>query len=120
MQAGAILVLAGLIGLFALSLRSSQTTVVAQLSDGGTPAAPDETLRRLDGGTTSLAAYRGKIVVVNFWASWCDPCRAEAPLLNQVATDYRDRGVVVLGIDSQDFSSAARAFARRERLVYPL
>jgi cytochrome c biogenesis protein CcmG/thiol:disulfide interchange protein DsbE len=121
LQIAAVLLLAGMIGLFVKSLIDNGTTVAAMVADGRRPTAPDLTLERLDGsGTTSLASLRGKIVVLNFWASWCGPCKEEAPLLQQLAVQYRDRGVVVLGIDSQDSSSDGRSFADRYGLTYPL
>jgi len=63
---------------------------------------------------------RGKVVVLNFWASWCPPCQEEAPLFNQIQDTYRRRGVAVVGIDSQDFANDARAFARRLHVDYTL
>jgi cytochrome c biogenesis protein CcmG/thiol:disulfide interchange protein DsbE len=120
-QLFAVLLLAGLIGLFVKSLLDNGTTVSALVADGKRPAAPDVRLERLDGsGAMSLSSLRGTVVVLNFWASWCGPCKDEAPLLQQIAVQYRDRGVVVLGIDSQDAVSDGRAFAGRYHLTYPL
>src|SRR5262245_61257136 len=86
----------------------------AELEHGETPVAPALTLSRLDDdGTLDLASLRGKPVVVNFWASWCAPCKDESPYLQSVYERYRDRGLVVLGVDAQDFRQDARRFARR-------
>lgn len=110
-----------MVGLFVKSLIDNGTTVSALVADGKRPAAPAFTLEKLDGsGSMSLASLHGKIVVLNFWASWCGPCKDEAPLLQQISVQYRDRGVVVLGIDSQDASSDGRVFAARYKLTYPL
>jgi cytochrome c biogenesis protein CcmG/thiol:disulfide interchange protein DsbE len=83
-------------------------------------AAPHFTLPRLDGkGAFALADFRGKGVVINFAASWCDPCKQEAPALERAWQRYRSRGLVVLGVDGNDFTSDARKFARRYGLTYP-
>jgi thiol-disulfide isomerase/thioredoxin len=74
----------------------------------------------LDGQHLSLAAERGKVVVVNVWGSWCPPCRAEADVLVAAAHELRHKGVVFLGINSRDPSAAqARAFVRRYDVPYP-
>lgn len=76
--------------------------------------------RTLDGQQVSLADFRGKVVVVNVWGSWCGPCRAEAPMLAQASRDLAKKGVVFLGIDSRDPSKdAAKAFVRRFDVPYP-
>lgn len=88
---------------------------------GDRPAAPDFTLERLDqDGTLQLSSLRGKVVVLNAWASWCGPCKEEAPYLEQVWQADRDRGVVVLGVDAKDFRADARRFAERYDLTFPL
>ena len=75
--------------------------------------------RTLDGKRVSLADFRGKVVVVNVWGSWCGPCRAEAPMLAQASRDLAGKGVVFLGIDSRDPSKdAAKAFVRRFDIPY--
>ena len=112
LQAAGVALLAALIGLFARSLLQGSTTVSTELNDGQRPAAPNFTLPQLDGrGDIALRSFRGKVVVLNFWASWCPPCQEEAPLFNQIQDTYRRRGVAVVGIDSQDFANDARAFA---------
>jgi cytochrome c biogenesis protein CcmG/thiol:disulfide interchange protein DsbE len=85
------------------------------------PPVPALALPRLDGsGPLSVASLRGKVVVVNFWASWCAPCNEEAPLLQRAWARDRERGLVVLGVDANDAAADARRFARRHRLTYPL
>jgi cytochrome c biogenesis protein CcmG, thiol:disulfide interchange protein DsbE len=83
--------------------------------------APAFTLRKLDGGgRVSLAAYRGKPVVLNFWASWCEPCKSEAAVLERDWTSYRRRGIVFLGVDYHDLASDARRFVAAHRLTFTM
>ncbi|MGZ8733921.1 MAG: redoxin domain-containing protein [Acidimicrobiia bacterium] len=83
--------------------------------------APDFDLPRLRGnGTVRLRDLRGKAVVVNFWASWCIPCRKEFPVLRRVRRRYRDDGVEIIGIAYRDIPSDARSFAREERATWNL
>jgi cytochrome c biogenesis protein CcmG, thiol:disulfide interchange protein DsbE len=93
----------------------------AALAAGRTANAPEFSLRRLNGqGSLRLRSLRGHPVVVNFWASWCVPCTQEAPLLEEAAERYRAAGVVVVGIDAQDFRSDARHFIHHYGLTYPV
>ena len=83
--------------------------------------APDAALPILAGdGEGSLADHRGEWVLVNFWASWCVPCREESPDLEAFHRRHRDDGFTVLGIDYRDVTSDAVAFAREFDLTYPL
>ena len=81
--------------------------------------APDFRLTALDGSTVDLAGLRGRPVIVNFWASWCVPCREEAPLLRRVQEEYRDRDLVVLGVIFEDSPENAGAFMQRYDQRYP-
>ena len=121
LQAGAVLLLVVMIGLFARSLVQDRTTVYALVQDGQQPAAPNFTLPKLDGrGTASLASLRGRIVLVNFWASWCTACQYEAPAFDQALATYGPRGVSVVGVDTSDFENDGRAFAHTYDQHYTL
>jgi cytochrome c biogenesis protein CcmG/thiol:disulfide interchange protein DsbE len=120
-QAAAVGVVAGLLILLVWKVAAGSESEVEGLREGKTPPAPAFDLPRLTGeGRISLASYKGKAVVLNFWASWCEPCKAEAPLLESAWRKYRGRGLVVLGVNSQDLSSDARRFARQVGWTYPL
>ena len=83
--------------------------------------APDATLPALAGdGEGSLADYRGQWVLVNFWASWCVPCREESPDLEAFHRRHRDEGFTVLGIDYRDVTADGLAFVREFELTYPM
>ena len=86
---------------------------------GARPAAPDISGTTLAGQHLSLSDYRGSVVVLNFWGSWCSPCRAEAPDLTALATNYSARGVKFLGIDIRDDRVSADAFVQTFRTPYP-
>jgi cytochrome c biogenesis protein CcmG, thiol:disulfide interchange protein DsbE len=119
-----VLALALVTGLFALlvwKLATQDEGAAPKLQRGETPSAPAFQLDRLDRpGKLSLAAYRGRPVVVNFWASWCVPCKEEAPLLESVWRRYRGEGLIVLGVDINDLRGDARRFARQNGMSYPL
>lgn len=82
-------------------------------------AAPDFTLPALDGGTVSLSNLRGKIVLVEFWATWCGPCRYSMPSLEKIYREYRDRGVVVLFVNQGESDQQVRDWAGK-RFTAPI
>jgi thiol-disulfide isomerase/thioredoxin len=81
--------------------------------------APDLVGQTLDGERFSLGDHLGEVVVMNVWASWCAPCRAEAPALASVASDLAGRGVQFVGLDTRDSDVSARAFATTFGVGYP-
>jgi cytochrome c biogenesis protein CcmG/thiol:disulfide interchange protein DsbE len=85
----------------------------------GAPA-PAFSLNRLDAaGDLELASLRGHPVVLNFWASWCGPCKREAPALERYWHEYRSKGVVFVGVDSNDAARDARRFIGAHGITYP-
>ena len=86
---------------------------------GHRPLAPDFTGITLTGSRLSLGSYRGRVVVLNFWGSWCAPCREEAPTLAVTAGQYRPAGVAFLGVDVRDTTASALAFTRDFGITYP-
>lgn len=88
---------------------------------GKTAEPKNFTLPRLDKpGKLELASLRGKVVVLNFMASWCVPCGQEAPAIEHLWNQYRSRGVVFVGVDTADASGDARSFIRKHKLTYPI
>jgi cytochrome c biogenesis protein CcmG/thiol:disulfide interchange protein DsbE len=81
--------------------------------------APPFSLTRFDGRPVRLEEFRGQVVFLNFWASWCPPCRAEAPMLEATWREQKDRGVVFLGVNTQDEEPRARAFLAEFGISYP-
>ena len=93
--------------------------VLALAAIGG--PAPTFTARRVDAsGKLDLASLRGKPVVLNFWASWCVPCKGEAKLLEQAWNRYRAKGVVFVGVDYTDVVGDARTFISHHGVTYPI
>ena len=86
---------------------------------GHRPAPDFEMPGLTGGGSISLEEFRGRVVVLNFWASWCGPCRLEAPDLQATWEAYRDRGVQFLGVNYRDNEAAARAFIDEFGITYP-
>jgi cytochrome c biogenesis protein CcmG/thiol:disulfide interchange protein DsbE len=116
------LAIAVLAGIFALALNLAGREG-ARPREGG--PAPDFTLALYQGfesglgSSITLSQLRGKVVVINFWASWCAPCRDEAPDLERVWRLYRDKGAIVIGIDELDTESAAIAYLKSFDITYP-
>jgi cytochrome c biogenesis protein CcmG/thiol:disulfide interchange protein DsbE len=113
---------AALVGLLAYGLvsKGTDTTLDEAVAKGQRPQAPVATLPMLaSDGDGSLGDHRGKVVVLNFWASWCEPCREEVPLLQKTQEEIAGRGGVVLGVDTQDASEKATAFLRKLNARFP-
>jgi cytochrome c biogenesis protein CcmG/thiol:disulfide interchange protein DsbE len=113
-----------LVGLliYGVSAQSASRTLDELVASGKRPAAPDATrsLPRLGvAGESSLAALRGKVVILNFWASWCPPCQFEAPLLQRAQSRLDRHGATVLGVTYEDASPDSQSFVRRYHLTYP-
>jgi cytochrome c biogenesis protein CcmG/thiol:disulfide interchange protein DsbE len=113
---GAVVLLVGMLAVVAVVgialLRARQT----QPTSG---PAPDFTVTTFDGEEIRLSDLRGQVVVINFWASWCPPCRDEAPLFQSLWEEYRDQGVLFLGITYVDDESDSLAFIEEFGITYP-
>ncbi len=112
-QIAAWAILFALLAMIAVQL---YRTTLGQVSSG---SAPGFALTTFDGQEISLESLRGQVVVVNFWASWCKPCEKEAPELEAFYRAYKDRGVVVLGVDYVDTETEARAYLNEFGITYP-
>jgi len=118
-QVAAVGVVAALLGLLAWKLTQDESKVTSELHRGGSPVAPAFTLERLDGkGDLALESLRGKAIVLNFWASWCGPCKDETPLLQEGWKRWRGKDVVFVGVDVKDFRGDARDFLARYGVTY--
>jgi cytochrome c biogenesis protein CcmG/thiol:disulfide interchange protein DsbE len=104
-----ILGLLGLLGWRLVKVNSGQV-------DSG--MAPDFTITSFDGETITLSDLRGQVVIINFWASWCPPCREEAPYLEATWRKYKDQGVVFIGVDYADAESKALAYIDEFDITY--
>ena len=114
-----MLALVALLG-YGVASKGTDTSIDSELASGKRPAAPGLTLAQLDGtGSVPLSSYRGKVVVLNFWASWCGPCRGEAPILERWHRKLSAEGGTVVGVDVLDVTGDARKFIREYGLTYP-
>lgn len=109
----AIVFVLAILGLLGWGLAKAQQ---GQVKSG---LAPDFTLTGFDGRAVTLSELRGKVVIVNFWASWCPPCREEAAYLEQTWRKYKDKGVVFLGVDWVDTPANAQAYIKEFDITYP-
>jgi cytochrome c biogenesis protein CcmG/thiol:disulfide interchange protein DsbE len=112
MAAGAIALIVGVLLVYAVVVRPSEPPQV------GNPV-PDFEFTALDGSSMNLGAHNGQVVVINFFASWCDPCRQEAADLEQTWLAYQDQGVRFYGIAYKDADSKAQAFLDEFDVSYP-
>jgi DsbE subfamily thiol:disulfide oxidoreductase len=122
-----LLAAVALIGLAIAELQSRGTEGITGLTVADRQAAaqventpaPSFSIESLDGGTVSLDSLSGHIGVINFWATWCGPCREEAPAFRRLSRQYEDRGVRFLGMNERDDRAAAQEFMRSFGLDYP-
>ena len=105
-------VILALLGLLAWGLKKAQA---GPLEDG---QAPDFTITGFDGRTSSLNQLRGQVVIINFWASWCPPCREEAAYLEQTWRKYKDKDVVFIGVDWVDTEKEALVYIQEFDITY--
>jgi cytochrome c biogenesis protein CcmG/thiol:disulfide interchange protein DsbE len=108
--------------IYGVANESPSRTIDQALADGRQPLAPQagERLPVLIGrGESSLAAYRGRVVVLNFWASWCPPCQAEAPAMERLQRQLERHHATVLGVTDNDVASEALKFIHKHHLTYP-
>ena len=111
-----------LVGLLAYGVASKRAdrSIDAAIARGERVPAPTRVLPVLGGeGESSLADYRGQVVVLNFWASWCKPCTEELPLLEKTQRSLAGKNATVLGANYQDLTDSALKFVHRFKLTYP-
>ena len=99
-----------------LALGMSLTANAVGIKD----AAPDFTLKSLEGENLRLKEYQGQVVLINFWASWCGPCRQEMPLLDRIHQRYQDAGFAVLGINVEGEIEPAERIAKKTKVTFPI
>jgi peroxiredoxin len=84
------------------------------------PAKLDFTVKDMNGADVRLADFKGKVILLNYWATWCGPCKVEIPDLIALQEQYRDRGLVVLGVSQDDDPETLRTFAETHKMNYPV
>ena len=114
-----VLVGAGLVSLLALGLLNKTSVTERSGITRVQKPAPEFTLPLLNGGRLEMARLRGQPVVINFWASWCPPCRLEAGLLERAWRSYKDQGVMFVGVDIQDTEAEGLAYVEEFDITYP-
>jgi peroxiredoxin len=108
------------LGIYEVSRHGSRPDKPARISAAAQSIAPDFSLQDLDGQPLNLASYRGKVVLLDFWATWCGPCRDEIPHFAQLQDKYRQQGLQVIGISMDDGPKPVREFYQKVGMNYPV
>jgi len=116
----AIAALAVALGLFFLNRHRALSAAAGATSIARHPFAPEFSLPGLTGQTIDLSAYRGKIVLLDFWATWCEPCREEIPHFVELQNKYRDQGLQIIGVSMDDEPEPVREYSQRFNMNYPV
>lgn len=95
------------------------TASIGRTPSAGDPA-PDFTLKNLEGETINLSDFKGQPVLINFWATWCGPCRIEMPIIDAMYQKYKDEGFVVLAVDVQESITIVQSFVNSMGLTFPI
>ena len=109
-----------LTSILATALLASAGPVLAAAPAQAPAPAPDFSLSARDGGTVQLSSLKGQVVMINFWATWCGPCRMEMPLLEQLHAKYEPLGFTLLGVNIERDSAAATAWLKGVPVTFPI
>jgi peroxiredoxin len=116
----ALALIAVLAGLYLGSRRHDTPAVANIVRTAELPLAPDFSLPNLTGQQLQLSSYRGKIVLLDFWATWCDPCRVEIPRFVELQNKYGDQGLQIIGVSMDDGPEPVRDFYQRFKMNFPV
>lgn len=117
---GGLVLLVVLAGLYLLARHHGVPAGMKAAGTGQTSLAPDFSLPDLSGQKLTLSSYRGKVVLLDFWATWCDPCREEIPRFVELQNRYRDQGLEIIGVSMDDGPEPVREFYQRFHMNYPV
>lgn len=102
------------------SLLSAEAPAPWDIEDLVGKRAPDFTLPDMSGRNVSLASFKGRVVIINFWATWCPPCRSEMPSLNRLYKEYKSKGLVVLAVSTDRTSGAVKDYLTGNPFDFPI
>lgn len=115
-----LLLVAGLCAIVLTYAIRNNRPAIAPHTEGGAELAPDFTLKAVDGSQLRLSDYRGKVILLDFWATWCAPCQEEIPRFIEWQSRYRDRGLQVIGLSMDDSPEPVEKFVGKFRMNYPV